>query len=276
MPVPRWSWRYGISTGGRPPRSRIRNQIEDAKLRVIHLDLADLSSVRDFAAEQAATGPLDLLVNNAGLMLVPRRELTRDGFEMQMGVNHLGHFALTAGLLPALLQAPAGRVVSVTSIAARRSRSLDHGMGLVGNYTPMRRLQPVETRGRVVRRRTRPPIAGRRVPVPPRSWRIRDGRRPPWSAPMTIPASRSGSAAGTTAIFGASPRAGARPQVYAATAPDVVGRRVDRAADARPGCPASGSAHGRRHRPGRRGLAVGRVDQADRGGAASGHPVNGA
>ena len=56
-----------------------------------------------------AAGPVDLLVNNAGLMLVPRRELTRDGFESQMGVNHLGHFALTAGLLPALLQArPAG------------------------------------------------------------------------------------------------------------------------------------------------------------------------
>ena len=64
--------------------------------------------MRDFAADQAAAGPLDLLVNNAGLMLVPRRELTRDGFERQMGVNHLGHFALTAGLLPALLQAEAG------------------------------------------------------------------------------------------------------------------------------------------------------------------------
>ena len=122
---------------GQVAAQSIRQQIEDAKLRVIHLDLADLASVRDFAESEAATGPLDLLVNNAGLMLVPRRELTRDGFEMQMGVNHLGHFALTAGLLPALLQAPAGRVVSVTSIAARRSRSLDHGMGLVGAYSPI-------------------------------------------------------------------------------------------------------------------------------------------
>ncbi len=181
---------------GQAAAQAIRDQIEDAKLRVIHLDLADLASVRDFAESEAATGPLDLLVNNAGLMLVPRRELTRDGFEMQMGVNHLGHFALTAGLLPALLQAPAGRVVSVTSIAARRSRSLDHGMGLVGNYTPMRRLQPVQTGGRVVRRGTRPPIAGHRVHRSPRCWRIPDGRRPRWSAPMTIPASRSGSAAG--------------------------------------------------------------------------------
>ena len=108
---------------GQAAAQRIREQIEQAKLRVIHLDLASLASVHDFAAGQAATGPLDLLVNNAGLMLVPRRELTHDGFESQMGVNHLGHFALTAGLLPALLQAETARVVSVTSLASRRARA---------------------------------------------------------------------------------------------------------------------------------------------------------
>ncbi len=122
---------------GQAAAQRIRDEVDDAKLRIIHLDLADLASVHDFAATEAAAGPVDLLVNNAGLMLVPSRVLTRDGFESQMGVNHLGHFALTAGLLPALLQAEAGRVVSVTSIAARRARSLDHGLGLTGDYTPM-------------------------------------------------------------------------------------------------------------------------------------------
>ena len=106
-------------------------------MRVVHLDLASLASVADFVAAQVAAGPIDLLVNNAGVMLVPRREFTADGFEMHMGVNHLGHFALTAGLLPALERAPAARIVSVTSIAARRARRLDHGLGLDGDYTPM-------------------------------------------------------------------------------------------------------------------------------------------
>ncbi len=79
------------------------------------LDLANLASVRDFATH--FDGPLDLLVNNAGVMMVPR-QLTADGFEMQLGTNHLGHFALTGLLLPALLASTGGvppRVVTVSS-----------------------------------------------------------------------------------------------------------------------------------------------------------------
>jgi NAD(P)-dependent dehydrogenase (short-subunit alcohol dehydrogenase family) len=79
------------------------------------LDLADLSSVRDFAAH--VDGSIDLLVNNAGVMMVPRQQ-TVDGFELQFGTNHLGHFALTGLLLPALLAASSGappRVVTVSS-----------------------------------------------------------------------------------------------------------------------------------------------------------------
>ena len=102
-----------------------------------YLDLADLQSVHDFAAGQCTAGPLDLLINNAGLMLTPTRVRTRGGFESHFGVNHLGHFALTAGLLPALRLAPAGRVVSVTSISAWRAKPLDSGFGLTGKYTPM-------------------------------------------------------------------------------------------------------------------------------------------
>jgi NAD(P)-dependent dehydrogenase (short-subunit alcohol dehydrogenase family) len=67
---------------------------------------------------------VDLLVNNAGVMAMPQRT-TADGFEMQFGVNHLGHWALTAHLLPALLRAPAARVVTVTSTARHRARRLD-------------------------------------------------------------------------------------------------------------------------------------------------------
>ena len=107
------------------------------RLRVVHLDLADLASVPTSLPSSPRPGRSICLVNNAGLMLVPRRELTGDGFEMHMGVNHLGHFALTAGLLPALERAPAGRVVSVTSIAARRARRSTTGSGLAGDYTPM-------------------------------------------------------------------------------------------------------------------------------------------
>jgi NAD(P)-dependent dehydrogenase (short-subunit alcohol dehydrogenase family) len=87
------------------------------------LDLGDLASVRRFAQKFLdAYGRLDLLINNAGVMAVPRRELTTDGFERQFGVNHLGHFALTGLLQPALRAAAAPRVVTVTSGLHRRGR----------------------------------------------------------------------------------------------------------------------------------------------------------
>ena len=90
-----------------------------AHARVERLDLADLASVRALA--QARTEPLDLLVNNAGVMALPRAE-TADGFERQFGTNHLGHFALTAGLLPRLLESEAPRVVTVSSNAHKYGR----------------------------------------------------------------------------------------------------------------------------------------------------------
>jgi NAD(P)-dependent dehydrogenase (short-subunit alcohol dehydrogenase family) len=84
-------------------------------VRVEHLDLSSLASVATFA--KGWSGPLDLLVNNAGVMTPPHWRSTEDGFELQLGTNHLGHFALTAGLVPALLAAPAARVVTVASLA---------------------------------------------------------------------------------------------------------------------------------------------------------------
>jgi NAD(P)-dependent dehydrogenase (short-subunit alcohol dehydrogenase family) len=84
------------------------------------LDLASLRSVAEFAERlQADVGRVDLLVNNAGIMSPPRRQTTADGFELQFGVNYLGHFALTARLLPLLRRSAAPRVVSVTSLAHR-------------------------------------------------------------------------------------------------------------------------------------------------------------
>ncbi|MFN5118628.1 MAG: oxidoreductase [Cyanobacteriota bacterium] len=84
-------------------------------LDLLDLDLADLASVRTAAAAVADRyGRLDLLINNAGVM-APPRTLTRDGFELQFGTNHLGHFVFTLLLLPLLRQSPGGRVVHVTS-----------------------------------------------------------------------------------------------------------------------------------------------------------------
>ncbi len=89
-------------------------------VEVMTLDLADLTSVRAFAqAFRQRHDRLDLLINNAGVMMPPERWETADGFEIQFGVNHLGHFALTGLLLDPLLETPASRVVTVSSSMAR-------------------------------------------------------------------------------------------------------------------------------------------------------------
>lgn len=93
----------------------IRSQTPKADLVVKALDLADLASVRRFAATmQQEYTALHLLINNAGIMAIPRRE-TADGFEMQFGTNHLGHFALTGSLLELLLNTAGARVIHVSS-----------------------------------------------------------------------------------------------------------------------------------------------------------------
>jgi len=109
-------------------------------VRVVMLDLADLASIAA-AAQDVAVEPLHLLVNNAGVMAIPRRT-TVDGFEMQLGTNHLGHMALTLRLLPALVAAGsssrAARVVTVSSGAHRPGRiDLDDLMG-ERRYQPWR------------------------------------------------------------------------------------------------------------------------------------------
>ena len=100
---------------GEAARNEILKTFPDAQLEVRHLDLADLSSVTTFAdALLADSVPLDLLLNNGGVMAPPKRFGTVDGFELQFGTNYLGHFALTLRLLPLLLQA-AGPVVTTMS-----------------------------------------------------------------------------------------------------------------------------------------------------------------
>jgi NAD(P)-dependent dehydrogenase (short-subunit alcohol dehydrogenase family) len=93
---------------------------------LVQLDLADLASVERFSTGFLAGGQgLDLLVNNAGVMAIPHRETTAQGYERQFGTNHLGHFALTGRLLPALVQRPGSRVVTVSSNMHKRASGID-------------------------------------------------------------------------------------------------------------------------------------------------------
>ncbi|OBK16617.1 SDR family oxidoreductase [Mycobacterium asiaticum] len=102
---------------------QIRSAVPDAKLTIRALDLSSLASVAALAEQLNADGrPIDILINNAGVMTPPERDTTSDGFELQFGSNHLGHFALTAHLLPLLSAANSARVVSLSSLAARRGR----------------------------------------------------------------------------------------------------------------------------------------------------------
>ena len=100
----------------------IRDEVLDARLDVLELDLADLNSVHDFAdAFKDKYDRLDLLINNAGVM-VPPFDKTADGFELQFGANHLGHFALTGRLLERVLGTPDSRIVTVSSTAHRMGK----------------------------------------------------------------------------------------------------------------------------------------------------------
>jgi NAD(P)-dependent dehydrogenase (short-subunit alcohol dehydrogenase family) len=102
---------------------RLQREAPGAQAAVVELDMASLASIRGFAeAFVAGGGALDLLINNAGVMALPTREVTADGFERQFGTNHLGHFALTGLLVPALLRASAPRVVTVSSLAHRNGK----------------------------------------------------------------------------------------------------------------------------------------------------------
>jgi NAD(P)-dependent dehydrogenase (short-subunit alcohol dehydrogenase family) len=117
----------------------IRASAPGASVEVVALDLGSQASVRE-AAEQivGAHDQIDLLVNNAGVMGIPESK-TVDGFEMQFGVDHLGHWSLTALLLPALLCSDGARIVTVTSTAHHMGRAVDPANPhLVGRYGPWR------------------------------------------------------------------------------------------------------------------------------------------
>jgi NAD(P)-dependent dehydrogenase (short-subunit alcohol dehydrogenase family) len=105
---------------GNEAADRIKTASPNAVVSLQELDLTSLDSVRKASDELRAAHPrIDLLINNAGVMYVPTRETTKDGFEMQFGTNHLGHFALTGQLLDNMLPVEGSRVVTVSSVGHR-------------------------------------------------------------------------------------------------------------------------------------------------------------
>lgn len=127
---------------GEAALAELQKQAPGLALKVELLDLTDLLSVRMFSEKYLGTNkPLDILINNAGIMALPERELTSDGFEAQFGTNHLGHFALTGLLLPALKRSDAPRVVTVSSgVADMKMAKLD-----LGNLQSEMSYEPMET-----------------------------------------------------------------------------------------------------------------------------------
>ena len=119
--------------------AEIHETTPDAKLTIRSLDLSSLASVAALGEQLNAEGrPIDILINNAGVMTPPDRATTSDGFELQFGSNHLGHFALTAHLLPLLRAAGGARVVSLSSLAARQGRINFDDPQFEKSYSPMR------------------------------------------------------------------------------------------------------------------------------------------
>jgi NAD(P)-dependent dehydrogenase (short-subunit alcohol dehydrogenase family) len=124
-------------TKGQEALARLKAEVPGAKAELVELDMASLRSIRAFATAYVESGAaLDLLINNAGVMALPTREVTEDGFERQFGTNHLGHFALTGLLLPALAKAPAARVVTVASLAHRNGKIDFNNLQSEKSYKP--------------------------------------------------------------------------------------------------------------------------------------------
>jgi NAD(P)-dependent dehydrogenase (short-subunit alcohol dehydrogenase family) len=123
--------------------ARLHADTPGARAELLIVDLASLASVRDAAAKELTRNlPIHILVNNAGVMTPPRRLETADGFELQFGTNVLGHFALTALLLPALQRAAAdspdrSRIVTIASIAHKRGKINFDDLHSTRSYSPM-------------------------------------------------------------------------------------------------------------------------------------------
>jgi NAD(P)-dependent dehydrogenase (short-subunit alcohol dehydrogenase family) len=121
---------------GKRALDKIKSEFPSANVCIMNLDLGDLNSIKDFAEKfHSQYNSLDLLVNNAGVMIPPYKH-TKDGFELQFGTNHLGHFALTGRLLPLLLSTKDSRIVVVSSIASRGANIYFNNLDGAKGYNP--------------------------------------------------------------------------------------------------------------------------------------------
>ncbi len=206
--------------------ARLLAQAPGAAARFELLDLASLDSVAMFASRVAAAHPaVAVLVNNAGVMAPPRRRVTADGFELQFGTNYLGHFALTARLLPALLASGAARVVSVSSLAHRQAKMDFADPQGARSYRPwasygQSKLAMLMFARELQRRATAAGWPLRSVAAHP-GWAVTDiiSNGPGGGSPGLKEAVMQGA----FRLFGQSAARGALPILYAALAPEAAG-----------------------------------------------------
>ena len=202
-------------TKGRDAEERIRRRVPNADVRFEALDLGSLASVRRFAEKLAAEeAHLDLLVNNAGVMMTPRGK-TADGFETQFGTNHLGHFALTGLLLDKVRVAPGARVVTLSSLIHFTGRIDFDDLQAERSYDPSRaygqsKLANLLFARELARRFQAAGIPALSVAAHPGSTRTELQRH-------------SRLMAAAVRLVSQLPPQGALPSLYAATAPDVRG-----------------------------------------------------
>jgi len=217
---------------GRAATERIRAVYPSARVSLRELDLASLESVASLAEALVGEGdPIHLLINNAGVMTPPERQTTVDGFESQLGTNHLGHFALVSGLLP-LLRAGRARVTSQVSVAADQGAINWADLNWEHGYDGMRAYSQSKIAlglfGLELDRRSQ---AG--------GWGITSNLSHPGIAPTSLLAARPelGRARDTTSvrvirwlsargILVGTPESAALPALYAATSPEARPRRL--------------------------------------------------
>ena len=198
----------------------IRRVAPSADLRFVPLDLADLASIADAARHVLDAGPIDLLFNNAGVMTKGESPPTRDGFETQVGVNHLGHFALSAHLLPHLRDRVGARIVTVASLAANGGEIDFEGLRATHGDSAFRRYRMSKLANllfafELSRRLERGGCAARSLACHPGAAATEILRA--WPRPLValaLPAMR---------VLLNSAAAGALPSLYAATNPSLMG-----------------------------------------------------
>ncbi|WP_190179671.1 oxidoreductase [Streptomyces naganishii] len=206
---------------GRAAVERLTGEVPKADVELGELDLGDLASVRRFASEFAHYR-LDLLVNNAGVM-APPYGTTADGFETQFGVNHLGHFALTALLLPRLTAAPGARVVTVSSMVHVLANIDPHDLNSERRYRRWTAYARSKTANLLFTHELARRLAATGADV------VAAAAHPGYAATNLQTAGPRAEGRRTAErlmelgnrVFAQSAEAGALPTLYAATAPDV-------------------------------------------------------